>query len=94
MVTDSTVNAASENSIGGSSPLPLAKSAKTMLSIKKLVLAHRYLYYVLARPILSDYEYDKLEVSLTEEEKREIGVGSSLKESYSQEIIDLAQSFL
>ncbi len=25
------------------------------------VLAHRYLYYVLARPVLTDYDYDMLE---------------------------------
>jgi len=28
---------------------------------EKLILAHRYLYYVKCEPVISDYEYDRLE---------------------------------
>jgi NAD-dependent DNA ligase len=54
------------------------------------VLAHRYLYYVLAEPVLPDLVYDVLE-----REARAIcplgspvhGVGSSLASSYSESAI-------
>ncbi len=53
------------------------------------VLVHRYLYYVLNEPIISDFEYD-----LIEREARAIcpvdsvvqGIGSSLASSYSLDI--------
>lgn len=59
----------------------------------KTVLAHRYLYYIETQPVISDFEYDALERQLTYEEKEEIGVGSSLADSYSEEIIALARTF-
>lgn len=60
----------------------------------KLVLAHRYLYYVLAEPVLSDYEYDTLEHQLTPAEVESLGVGSDLGSSYSTEVISLAVMLL
>ena len=62
--------------------------------LERQVLAHRYLYYVKAEPIISDYEYD-----LIERRAREVcppsspvhSVGSSLPWSYSPEIIRYAE---
>lgn len=57
--------------------------------LELLILAHRYLYYVLAQPVISDYEYDKLETEakkilpLTSQVHE---VGSDLAESYSDEV--------
>jgi NAD-dependent DNA ligase len=57
------------------------------------VMAHRYLYYVLADPVLPDMEYD-----IIERRAREVcppdspvhGVGSSLPSSYTETQIALA----
>jgi len=57
----------------------------------KLILAHRYLYFVLCDPVISDREYDALERALSPEQREAIGVGSSLASSYAPEIIELAQ---
>lgn len=35
--------------------------AVTTMDISTRIMAHRYLYYVLARPVISDREYDELE---------------------------------
>lgn len=63
--------------------------------LEKLVLAHRYLYYVLDDPIISDFEYDKLErearASLPEDSPIQ-DVGSSLRSSYSEDIIKYAEN--
>ncbi len=68
-----------------------------MLEIEKIVMAHRYLYYVKCEPILSDYAYDLLEnqaLRIVESNSPINSPGSSLESSYSQEIKDLANSFL
>ena len=64
-------------------------------------LIHRYLYYVLGKPILSDYEYDRLEEQAIEaledanvEESPMYYPGSSLEESYSKDIISEALELL
>jgi NAD-dependent DNA ligase len=62
---------------------------------ENLVMAHRYLYYVLADNVISDAVYDQIE-----REAREIclpgspvhGVGSSLPSSYTQQNTELALS--
>lgn len=61
------------------------------------VLAHRYLYYVLAEPVISDPVYDQIE-----REAREVlpetspvhGVGSSLPSSYPDEAVAHAMLLL
>ncbi len=57
----------------------------------KLCLAHRYLYYVLSSPVISDYEYDMLERNLTTGEREALGVGSELAADYSPEVIGMAE---
>lgn len=62
---------------------------------ERLVLAHRYLYYVLDDPLISDFEYDKLERiarELCEGSSPVHGVGSCLKTSYSPEVIKYAET--
>jgi NAD-dependent DNA ligase len=63
-----------------------------MSALAKIILAHRYLYFVLTEPVISDAEYDQLEKSLSPEERESLGVGSSLESSYSDEIKALAAS--
>ncbi len=38
-----------------------------MTPLETTCLAHRYLYYVRATPVISDYEYDQLEKRVLEE---------------------------
>lgn len=67
------------------------------IDIETLVLAHRYLYYVLAEPIVSDAIYDQFEREAREKCPPESDVhkiGSSLASSYSQEVKDLAVAML
>lgn len=67
------------------------------LSIEDQCLVHRYLYYVKARPIISDYEYDMLErkAVLTAPKDHPIhSSGSDLEDSYPQNIKDIANGFL
>ena len=59
-----------------------------MDGLLKLILAHRYLYYVLSSPVLADHDYDRLEKSYVGDELPPIG--SDLKEDYSNEIVQLA----
>jgi len=62
-------------------------------NLEALVMAHRYLYYVLNTPIISDYEYNQLE-----HEAREVlpksspvhSAGSEANSSYSDYIRMLA----
>lgn len=57
------------------------------------ILAHRYLYYVLAQPALCDSAYDKLERearAVCPENSVVHRVGSSLPSSYTPEIVALA----
>lgn len=61
------------------------------------VLVHRYLYYVLAQPTISDFEYDIIERQAREvcpPESPVHGVGSSLPSSYSDDIKIAAESRL
>lgn len=51
--------------------------------------AHQYLYYVEARPVLSDYEYDKF----CREHDLEGGGGSDRASDYPPAVIALAKSF-
>lgn len=57
---------------------------------EQLVKAHQYLYYVLCRPVLSDYEYDMY--------CRKHGIpgggGSDFAGDYSTETVQLAMSLL
>jgi NAD-dependent DNA ligase len=63
-----------------------------MTALAKIISAHRYLYFVLTEPVISDAEYDRLEKSLSSDERESLGVGSSLESSYSDEIKALAES--
>lgn len=59
------------------------------------VLVHRYLYYVEAQPILSDFSYDQLERearAVLPETSPVHGVGSSLPSSYPESVIKDALS--
>lgn len=60
-----------------------------------IVMAHRYLYYIENEPVISDMEYDALEREARkhcEEGHPLTKPGSSLKSSYSEDIINLAKS--
>jgi NAD-dependent DNA ligase len=65
-----------------------------MTELEKLILAHRYLYYVKSHPVIPDYQYDQLEkeaiASLEGRDSPILTVGSDLEDSYSNEIKDLA----
>lgn len=57
------------------------------------VMAHRYRYYVLAAPVISDFEYDDLERrarAVCAPQSPVHGVGSSLASSYTAQQISLA----
>lgn len=66
------------------------------ISLPDKCLVHRYLYYVENEPIISDMEYD-----IMEKEARRVAPenhpinkpGSSLKSSYSDYIIKLAEEW-
>ena len=63
-----------------------------MNALEKEVLAHRYRYYVLDDPTVSDFVYDQLERearAVLPESSPVHGIGSSLRSSYPQEIIDM-----
>lgn len=72
--------------------------------LERIVMAHRYLYYVLADPILKDWDYDKLDKELvdilnekfTEDECRSpvLFPGSDLKESYTADEKELGELML
>jgi len=65
----------------------------TPQELEASVMAHRYLYYVLAEPVLNDTVYDTIE-----RQAREVcppgspvhGIGSSLPSSYTDEHVRLA----
>ncbi len=65
-----------------------------MIDLATLVLVHRYLYYVLSRPVISDYEYDMMERSLDPDDPVRNSVGSDQAKDYSFEVRALAQSLL
>jgi len=56
----------------------------------KTVLVHQYLYYVLAKPIWSDYEYDLF----CHKHSIDGGGGSDRASDYPQDIIDEANKLL
>ncbi len=58
------------------------------LDVLYQVLCYRYEYYVLNESSVPDSEYDRLEASLPEWLREYIGVGSSNKEDYPEEIIN------
>jgi NAD-dependent DNA ligase len=61
--------------------------------MEDLIMAHRYLYYVLGEPVISDYAYDVIERQarfLLPPTSPVHGVGSSLRSSYSADQLDLA----
>ena len=62
----------------------------TPMQLEFEVMVNRYLYYVLADTVISDYEYDIIERearSVLPESSPVHGVGSSLPTSYSDNII-------
>lgn len=65
-----------------------------MKSIEKICLAHRYLYYVKNKPVLSDYRYDLLESEALRAVSQESALnkpGSDNPKDYPDEIIQLAE---
>lgn len=50
------------------------------------LLIHRYRYYVMSEPLISDAEYDALERQLSPADREDLGVGSSLAASYPEYI--------
>lgn len=68
-----------------------------MHPLERDVLIHRYLYYVLARPIMSDYDYDRLEkcaCKVLPPESPAHQVGSDLASDYPPEIVAAAEALL
>lgn len=61
-----------------------------MEKLVKDCLTHRYRYYVLNQPVISDYEYDMLEREAKKVDTEGLlnVPGSDLEESYPKEIID------
>ncbi len=67
------------------------------LNIEDQCMVHRYLYYVLFEPIISDYEYDMLEKEAEKVAPEDHPIhrhGSDLKSSYDKKIIDIANNLL
>lgn len=56
-----------------------------------VVMAHRFLYYVLGNPVISDREYDKLEAPVKDQIPP---VGSDRVQDYSNKQIDLATQLM
>jgi len=66
------------------------KALRTKEDLELLVMAHRYLYYIVCEPSLSDHAYDALERQAREvcpPESPVHGIGSSLASSYTAEQI-------
>lgn len=70
--------------------MELSKEAVTIADkLEHDVLVHRYLYYVMSDPVVSDYIYDQIERDarlVCPESSPVHGVGSSLESDYSQEV--------
>ena len=67
------------------------------IKLEELVLIHRYLYYVMAEPVISDHSYDILEKqarAVCKETSPVHKVGSSLPSSYSEDTIKKAIALL
>lgn len=86
-----------------------ADALREIERLRMIVLAHRYLYYVVAETAVSDDEYDRIEKRLLHllkiwPEHKDEGlledicpsknVGSSLEDSYPIEVRQLAMEFL
>ena len=64
------------------------------MNIETQVLVHRFRYYVMDDPVISDAEYDDLERrarALLPLSSPVHGIGSSLRSSYSADIAALAE---
>lgn len=64
------------------------------LSLEDQAMVHRYRYYVMNSPIISDSEYDRLEEEAIKQADSKHPIhnpGSDLEESYSEEIITIAK---
>lgn len=80
---------------------PLAKRNIATMTIKDLkiedqCMVHRYLYYVVGTPMISDYDYDMLEkiAVLNAPKNHPIhSTGSDLESSYKKNIIDIANQY-
>lgn len=60
-------------------------------------MAHRYLYYILGIPVLTDEQYDKLEYDarfVINDGSPIHGVGSDLESDYNEEVRKFAQRLL
>ena len=62
----------------------------TLLPPEQIVQAHQYLYYILAKPVLSDYEYDML----CKKHGIDGGGGSDMASSYPVAIRAIALNML
>ncbi len=68
-------------------------TSKFLLDLERHVLAHRYLYYVMGKPVISDARYDQLErraLLLLPPASRVHQVGSSLDSDYAPDVIQHA----
>lgn len=66
-----------------------------MNTLEQLLMAHRYLYYVVAMPVISDSDYDKLESFACQHLPKGSPMhepGSDLASSYSPHIRLLAMT--
>lgn len=73
------------------------QDAQRLQQIEDGVMAHRYLYYVRAEPVLTDFSYDALERLARAElppGSPVHGVGSSLPASYTPAQVALAERLL
>ena len=91
VLTENLMNEVKPQSLDHNEPMTEAEI------LEREVLAHRYLYYVLAEPALPDMEYD-----IVERRAREVcppespvhGVGSSLPSSYPGKVKDYAMTLI
>lgn len=71
-----------------------AISVQRLKSIELLCMAHRYLYYVKCRPVISDHDYDTLEREALEFVGQESLIrqpGSDNEKDYPEDAIELAE---
>lgn len=65
--------------------------------LEKMAMAHRYLYYVKNTPVISDREYDLLELGALEkcsEDSPLRSAGSDMESSYSDEVKKMASDLI
>lgn len=71
--------------------------SKNKVSLPELALAHRYLYYCLQKPVISDQEYDRLEKDALSQVDLHHPLnlpGSEMESSYSDTIKKIAKKLL